>query len=183
MSAIYCFWRIQKELLHSMYAEQLASWYSVQESLLEILTELQQGAPEDQICSGLQGLLDMMNRKVRGLLKELHANFARVHVSRLFNTGSFAEVEICSNLLALKYLTLGTNTCNLMEQVVWAPRIWCFFVMLRLRHDEDFSRALWDKGFRFVACDLDPAAAAAEEKASLEAVSYTHLTLPTIYSV
>jgi hypothetical protein len=54
-----------------------------------------------------------------------------------------------------------------MEQVVWAPRILCFFVMLRLRHDEDFSRALWDKGFRFVACDLDPAAAAAEEKASL----------------
>ena len=50
---------------------------------------------------------------------------------------------------------------------MWAPRIWCFFVMLRLRHDEDFSRALWDKGFRFVACDLDPAAAAAEEKASL----------------
>ena len=49
---------------------------------------------------------------------------------------------------------------------MWAPRIWCFFVMLRLRHDEDFSRALWDKGFRFVACDLNPAAAAVE-KASL----------------
>jgi hypothetical protein len=51
-----------------------------------------------------------------------------------------------------------------MEQVVWAPRIWCFFVMLRLRHDEDFSRALWDKGIRFVGCDLDPTAAAAPEK-------------------
>ena len=41
--------------------------------------------------------------------------------------------------------------------------------MLRLRHDEDFSRALWDTGFRFVACDLDcntdPAAAAAETSA------------------
>ena len=34
--------------------------------------------------------------------------------------------------------------------------------MLRLRHDEDFSRALWDKGFRFVACDLDPSAPAPE---------------------
>ncbi len=47
MSAFYCFWRIQQELLHPMYAEQLASWYSVKEALLEILTELQQGAPED----------------------------------------------------------------------------------------------------------------------------------------
>ena len=87
MSAIYCFWRIQKELLHPMYAEQLASWYSVKEALLEILTELQQGAPEDEICSGIQGLYDMMNRKVRGLLKELHDNFGKVHASRRFNTG------------------------------------------------------------------------------------------------
>jgi hypothetical protein len=53
-----------------------------------------------------------MNRKVRLGLKELHGNFAHVHASRRFNTGSFAEVEICSNLLALKYLTLGTNTSN-----------------------------------------------------------------------
>jgi len=111
--------------------------------LLEILTELQQGVPEDQICTGLQGLYDMMNRKVRGPLKELHANFGKVHASRRFNTGSFAEV-------------------------VWAPRIWCFFVMLRLRHDEDFSRALWDKGFRFVACDLDPAAPAPEIESRTE---------------
>jgi hypothetical protein len=87
MSAIYCFWRIQQELLHPMYAAQLASWYSVKEALLEILTELQQGAPEDQICTGLQGLYDMMNRKVRGPLKDLHANFGKVHVSRRFNTG------------------------------------------------------------------------------------------------
>ena len=100
---------------------------------------LQQGAPEDQICTGLQGLYDMMNRKVRGTLKDLHDNFGKVHASRRFNTGSFAEV-------------------------VWAPRIWCFFVMLRLRHDEDFSRALWDKGFRFVGCDLDPTAASPEKE-------------------
>jgi hypothetical protein len=112
MSAIYCFWRIQQELLHPMYTAQLASWYSVQESLLEILTELQQGAPEDQICSGLQGLFDMMNRKVRIGLKELHGNFAHVHASRRFNTGSFAEVETCSSLLVLKYRTVGTNTSN-----------------------------------------------------------------------
>ena len=38
--------------------------------------------------------------------------------------------------------------------------VWCFFVMLRLQHDED------GVGFRFVTCDLDPTAAAAE-KASL----------------
>jgi hypothetical protein len=55
MSAFYCFWRIQQELLHPMYTAHLASWYSVQESLLEILTELQQGdTPEDQIFTGLQ---------------------------------------------------------------------------------------------------------------------------------
>jgi hypothetical protein len=87
MSAIYCFWRIQKDLLHPMYAAQLASWYSVKESLLEILTMLQQGATEDQICTGLQGLYDIMNRKVRGLLKELHAIFGKVHASWRFNTG------------------------------------------------------------------------------------------------
>jgi hypothetical protein len=71
--------------------------------------------------------------------------------------------------------------------VVWAPRIWCFFVMLCLRHNEDFSRALWDKGFRFVmlclrhnedfsralwdkgfrfvGCDFDPTDAAPEKEA------------------
>ena len=87
MSAIYCFWRIRQELLHPRYTAQGTSWYSVQELLLEILTELQQGAPEDQICSGLQGLFDMMNRKVRLGLKDLHCNFAHVHASRRFNTG------------------------------------------------------------------------------------------------
>ena len=99
MSAIYCFWRIQQELLHPMYTAQGPNWFSLQESLLKILTELQQGAPEDQICSGLQGLFDMMNRKVLLGLNEIHGNFAHVHASRRFNTGSFAEVEICSNLL------------------------------------------------------------------------------------
>ena len=87
MSAIYCFWRIQQELLHPMYSKQLASWSEVQDALLQILTKLQQGAPEDEICSGLQGLYDMMNRKVRGPLKDLHANFGKVHTSRRFNTG------------------------------------------------------------------------------------------------
>jgi len=28
--------------------------------------------------------------------------------------------------------------------------------MLRLRHDDEFSCALWDQGFRVVAADLDP---------------------------
>ena len=113
MSAIYCFWRIQQELLHPMYAEQLADWKSVvQVSLLEILTELQQGAPEDQICTDLQGLFGMMDRKVRIGLQDLYGKYAREHASRRFKTGSFAEVEICSNLLVLKYVTLGTNTSN-----------------------------------------------------------------------
>ena len=87
MAAIYCFWRIQQELLHPMYAEQLASWLSVQEALLKILTELEQGATEVQICSGLQGHFDTMCSKVRGPLKELHANFGKVHAARRFNTG------------------------------------------------------------------------------------------------
>jgi hypothetical protein len=80
-----------------MSAEQLASWYSVKEALLEILTELLQGAPEDQICSGLQGPYDMMHRKVhravrflvfseRGMARD-HANFGKVYASRRFNTG------------------------------------------------------------------------------------------------
>ncbi len=63
-----------------MYTAQL-------ESLLEILTELQQGdTPEDQIFTGLQGIYDLMNRKVRLGLKDLHANFAQVHASRRYNT-------------------------------------------------------------------------------------------------
>jgi hypothetical protein len=70
-----------------VYAEQLASWLSVQEALLKILTELEQGATEDQICSGLQGHFDTTYRKVRGPLKELHANFGKVHAARRFNTG------------------------------------------------------------------------------------------------
>jgi hypothetical protein len=36
--------------------------------------------------------------------------------------------------------------------------------MLLLRHDEDFLLTLCEKGFRFVAYDLDPTAAAAPEK-------------------
>ena len=48
--------------------------------------------------------------------------------------------------------------------VVVAPRVWAFFAMLRLRHDADFSRALWNRGYRFVACDLDPQAQGAREE-------------------
>jgi hypothetical protein len=59
----------------------------MKEAWLEILTELLQGAPEDQICTGLQGLYDMMHWKVRGPLKDLHANFGKVHASRRSNTG------------------------------------------------------------------------------------------------
>jgi hypothetical protein len=137
ISAIYVFWRIEQELLHPMYAEQLASWSTLKVPLLEILTELQQGdRHEDDICTDLQGLFQSMDRQVRLGLQGLHAMYS----SRRFNTGSFAEV-------------------------LWAPRTWCFLVMLRLRHDEDFSRALWDKGFRLVACDLDPTAAAPEKEA------------------
>jgi hypothetical protein len=105
--------------------------------LLQILTKLQDCKPEDQICSDLQDLFGMMNTKVNFGLKELHTNFADMYASRRFD----------------------------IAEVVWAPRIWCFFVMLRLRHDEDFSRALWDKGFRFVGCDLDPTSVAPDKEA------------------
>ena len=44
--------------------------------------------------------------------------------------------------------------------------------MLRLRHDEDYSRTLWDKGFQFVVCDLDPTATAPEMEAWTQQVLY-----------
>ena len=73
MSAIYCFWRIERELLHEMYAAQRTSWSEVCDALLQILTELQNGEPENRILSDLQDLFGMMNTKVKRGLRDLPA--------------------------------------------------------------------------------------------------------------
>ena len=99
----------------------------IQGRLLQILGQLQQGADPALLQPELVELFAQMHREIRLRLREC-SDALRFYCS---NTGSFA-------------------------QVVRAPRIWCFFLVLRLRHDADFSRALWDKGFRFVGALLDP---------------------------
>jgi hypothetical protein len=46
LGAIYCYWRIERELLHTFYSQQLARWQGadIQGRLLQILAKWQQGA-------------------------------------------------------------------------------------------------------------------------------------------
>jgi hypothetical protein len=131
LGAIYCYWRIEHELLHTFYSEHLARWQGadIRGRLVDILRLLQQGVLADPALleHHLVQFFEKVDCEIRLRLRECS------HALRYFccNTGSFA-------------------------QVVRAPRIWCFFLVLRLRHDADFSRALWEKGFRFVAAHLDP---------------------------
>ena len=112
LTAIYSYWRIEHELLHDSYAPQLAVWQgdNIRGRLLRILGQLQQGADP---ASQEQGLIRFFAEADREILLRLRecGDALRYYCS---NTGSFA-------------------------QVVWAPRIWCFFLVLRLRHDEDFA--------------------------------------------
>jgi hypothetical protein len=131
LGAIYCYWRIERELLHPFYSQQLARWQGadIRGRLVDILRQLQQGVLADPALleHDLVQFFEVVDREIRLRLRE------------------------CSE--ALRYYCCNTGS---FAQVVRAPRIWCFFLVLRLRHDADFSRALWDKGFRFVAAHLDP---------------------------
>ena len=115
LGAIYCYWRIENELLHTFYSTQLARWQGadIQGLLLQILGQWQQGVDPAVLQQKLVNFFAKIDREIRLRLKEC-SDTLRYFCS---NTGSFA-------------------------QVVWAPRIWCFFLVLRLRHDADFSRAL-----------------------------------------
>jgi hypothetical protein len=130
LGAIYCYWRIERELLyHTFYSDLLTRWQGdeICGRLVDILRQLQLGADPAHLEQELKAFFAVIDREIRLRLREC-SDKLRFYCS---NTGSFA-------------------------QVVRAPRIWCFFLVLRLRHDADFSRALWDKGFRFVGALLDP---------------------------
>jgi hypothetical protein len=130
LGGIYCYWRIERELLyHAFYSDLLTRWQGdeIRGRLVDILLQLQQGADPAHLEPELKAFFAVIDREIRLRLREC-SDKLRYYCS---NTGSFA-------------------------QVVRAPRIWCFFLVLRLRHDADFSRALWDKGFRFVGALLDP---------------------------
>jgi len=129
LGAIYCYWRIEQELLHPYYVRQLARWQGdeIRGRLVNILLQLQQNDDPALLEQELKAFFAQMDHEIR--LRLMESSGALRYYCR--NTGSFA-------------------------QVVRAPRIWCFFFVLRLRHDADFSRALWDKGFRFVGAVLDP---------------------------
>ena len=127
ISAIYCYWRFESELLHPDFQRQLSLWRGdeIRGGLLEIISKWKQGADETSQKEALADIFEKMGREIRERLQECPDSIRRI----VIKTGSFANF-------------------------VWAPRVWVFFVMLRLRHDEDFSRALWNKGFRLVAADL-----------------------------
>jgi hypothetical protein len=129
LGAIYCYWRIEQELLNPDYSLLLARWQGdeIRGRLVNILLQLQQNDDPALLEQELKAFFAKIDREIKVRLSECSTRL-QYYCS---NTGSFA-------------------------QVVRAPRIWCFFLVLRLRHDADFSRALWDKGFRFVAAHLDP---------------------------
>jgi hypothetical protein len=129
LGAIYCYWRIERELLHVSYSDQLTRWQGdeIRGRLVDILRQLHQDADPAHLEQELKAFFAVIDLEIRRRLRKC-SDILRYYCS---NTGSFA-------------------------QVVRAPRIWCFFLVLRLRHDADFSRALWDKGFRFVGVLLDP---------------------------
>jgi hypothetical protein len=90
-AAIYCFWRSQQELLHEAYDTLRPPWSAtVKTSLQQILTKMQQGVSEEQICVLLRGLFVTMDLQVRLGLEELHIKFAHDYASRRIPTGSFA---------------------------------------------------------------------------------------------
>jgi len=129
LSVIYIYWRIEKELQqHSALTIQLNRWQTeFQGALLQILSHFAQSVSEVNQQYALTDFLHKMCKEIRHRLKDASLNFRTWTV----HCGSFATFSS-------------------------APRIWCFLTLLRLRHDEDFSRSLWDKGFRHVTCDLDP---------------------------
>ena len=134
LSAIYCYWRVEIEL--QQHQAQLSRWRGAQVRgyLLDIVDRWRQGGLQDESLQEEIGqLLGTMSREITRRLRECSPYISLMHEYPEYPEylGRFAEL-------------------------VWAPRIWCFFVSLRLRHDGDFSEALWDKGFRFVAVDLDP---------------------------
>ena len=76
LAAIYCYWRIEQELLHPMYASQLARWQGadIRGHLLQILGQLQQGAhPASQDFARRFNLPIYFQLRVQELTKALDA--------------------------------------------------------------------------------------------------------------
>ena len=83
-------------------------------------------------------------------------------VDFLFHMDRVIDSQLAQAVAAIREKCLPGGS---FTNVVVAPRVWAFFAMLRLRHDADFSCALWKKGYRFVACDLDPQGVHADKEA------------------
>ena len=116
LAAIYCYWRIECELAAHPFTEaQLSRWQSadIRGRLMEILdTWRQPGAHDESQKSAIRLLLEQMTREINLRLRACGPYITWLRE----DTGSFAEMA-------------------------WAPRIWSFFLLLRLRHDGDFSAA------------------------------------------
>jgi hypothetical protein len=72
LGAIYCYWRIEQELLHPFYSLQLARWQGAdtQGRLLQILGQLQQGADPALLQQELVVFFAQMDREIRWRLRE-----------------------------------------------------------------------------------------------------------------
>ena len=72
LAAIYCYWRIEQEMLHPIYAQQLARWqgFDISGHLLEILRQLQQGADPTSQAQELEYFFAQVDREIRLLLRE-----------------------------------------------------------------------------------------------------------------
>ena len=72
LGAIYCYWRIEHELLHPFYSLQLARWQGadIQGRLLQILGQLQQGADPALLQEVLENVFAQMDREIRLRLRD-----------------------------------------------------------------------------------------------------------------
>jgi hypothetical protein len=72
LGAIYCYWRIEHELLHPYYSLQLARWQGadIQGRLLQILGQLLQGADPALLQQELVEFFAQIDREIRVRLRE-----------------------------------------------------------------------------------------------------------------
>jgi hypothetical protein len=76
LGAIYCYWRIERELLHTVYSQQLARWQGadIRGRLVDILRQCQQGADPALLFGLLEHDLvqffEVVDREIRLRLRD-----------------------------------------------------------------------------------------------------------------
>jgi hypothetical protein len=72
LGAIYCYWRIERELLHTFYSQQLARWQGadIRGRLVDILRQCQQGADPALLEHDLVNFFEVVDREIRLRLRD-----------------------------------------------------------------------------------------------------------------